>query len=211
MTSLTNTQIPSSITVNVSDGNSIEVTMEKYSEKSFVVKGETTDIKETMKSLGGKWNSRLKCGPAWIFSIKKLPAVVAGLSDYKAPVATPTTATSVDVSDQKLLQFITKLNTDCVRLQAKLTGLTQGKVSVTDIGNVLQKRIKELNAMSTGGKSTTTSSKSAATTQVTSTPAPAKKVKKKATANSKGATTSSDEDAKPHRKLLRRKKKSSGL
>jgi hypothetical protein len=211
MTSLTNTQIPSSITVNVSDGNSIEVTMEKYSEKSFVVKGETTDIKETMKSLGGKWNSRLKCGPAWIFSIKKIQVVVAGLSDYKAPVATPTTATSVDVSDQKLLQFITKLNTDCVRLQAKLTGLTQGKVSVTDIGNVLQKRIKELNAMSTGGKPTTTSSKSAATTKTTSTPAPAKKVKKKSSSNSKGATTSLDEDAKPHRKLLRGKKKSSGL
>ena len=211
MTSLTNTQIPSSITVNVSDGNSIEVTMEKYSEKSFVVKGETTDIKETMKSLGGKWNSRLKCGPAWIFSIKKLQAVVAGLSDYKVPVATPTTATSVDVSDQKLLQFITKLNTDCVRLQAKLTGLTQGKVSVTDIGNVLQKRIKELNAMSTGGKPTTTSSKSTATTQVTSTPDPAKKVKKKVAVNGKGATTSSDEDAKPRRKLLRGKKKSSGL
>ena len=211
MTSLTNTQIPSSITVNVSDGNSIEVTMEKYSEKSFVVKGETTDIKETMKSLGGKWNSRLKCGPAWIFSIKKLQAVVAGLSDYKAPVATPVSATYVDVSDQKLLQFITKLNTDCVRLQAKLTGLTQGKVSVTDIGNVLQKRIKELNAMSTGGKSTTTSSKSAATTKTTSTPAPVKKAKKKSTSNSKGATTSSDEDAKPRRKLLRGKKKSSGL
>jgi len=211
MTSLTNTQIPSSITVNVSDGNSIEVTMEKYSEKSFVVKGETTDIKETMKSLGGKWNSRLKCGPAWIFSIKKLPAVVAGLSDYKAPVATPATATSVDVSDQKLLQFITKLNTDCVRLQAKLAGLTQGKVSVTDISNVLQKRIKELNAMSTGGKSTKTSSKPAATTTTPSASATVKKVKKKVAVNSKGATTSSDEDAKPRRKLLRGKKKSSGL
>jgi hypothetical protein len=211
MTSLTNTQIPSSITVNVSDGNSIEVTMEKYSEKSFVVKGETTDIKETMKSLGGKWNSRLKCGPAWIFSIKKLPAVVSSLSDYKAPVATPTTTTSVDVSDQKLLQFITKLNTDCVRLQAKLAGLTQGKVSVTDISNVLQKRIKELNAMSTGGNPTTTSSKPVATTKTTSTPAPVKKAKKKVAVNGKGATTSSDEDAKPRRKLLRGKKKSSGL
>ena len=109
MTSLTNTQIPSSITVNVRDGNSIEVAMEKYSDKSFVVKGETTDIKETMKSLGGKWNSRLKCGPAWIFSIKKLPAVVAGLSDYKTPAATPATAASVDVSDQKLLQIIRQL------------------------------------------------------------------------------------------------------
>ncbi len=164
-----------------------------------------------MKSLVVKLNISLNYYPSLFFCIKKLPPVVAGLSDYKAPVATPTTTTSVDVSDQKLLQFITKLNTDCVRLQAKLAGLTQGKVSVTDISNVLQKRIKELNAMSTGGKSTKTSSKPAATTTTPSASTTVKKVKKKVAVNSKGATTSSDEDAKPRRKLLRGKKKSSGL
>lgn len=47
--------------------------IEEYSTKSFVVRGETRDYKESLKALGGKWNSRLtdketgdKFG-AWLF------------------------------------------------------------------------------------------------------------------------------------------------
>tara|TARA_Y100000389_G_scaffold190257_1_gene214917 strand:- start:101 stop:232 length:132 start_codon:yes stop_codon:yes gene_type:complete len=32
------------------------IRIEKYTEKSIVVRGETTEYKETLKSLGGKWN-----------------------------------------------------------------------------------------------------------------------------------------------------------
>ena len=41
-----------------------------YSEKSFVVTGETKENKEELKKLGGKWNSNLSCGGGWIFSNK---------------------------------------------------------------------------------------------------------------------------------------------
>lgn len=47
--------------------------IEDYSAKSFVVRGETRDYKDALKSMGGKWNSRLtdkttgdKFG-AWLF------------------------------------------------------------------------------------------------------------------------------------------------
>lgn len=43
------------------------VTIEKYSEKSFVVRGETKQHKEKLSDLGGKWNSRLRDGAGWIF------------------------------------------------------------------------------------------------------------------------------------------------
>lgn len=33
--------------------------IEDYSDKSFVVRGETREYKDSLKSLGGKWNSRL--------------------------------------------------------------------------------------------------------------------------------------------------------
>lgn len=33
---------------------------EVYSDKSFVIRGDTTRYKEDIKSMGGKWNSRLK-------------------------------------------------------------------------------------------------------------------------------------------------------
>ena len=42
--------------------------IEDYTEKSFVVFGETKFFKETLKELGGKYNGNLKVGPGWIFS-----------------------------------------------------------------------------------------------------------------------------------------------
>ena len=49
------------------------INIEDYTTKSFVVRGETREYKDTLKALGGKWNSRLtdketgdKFG-AWLF------------------------------------------------------------------------------------------------------------------------------------------------
>jgi len=46
----------------------IIMNIEDYTEKSFVVFGETKIFKETLKELGGKYNGNLKVGPGWIFS-----------------------------------------------------------------------------------------------------------------------------------------------
>ena len=42
-----------------------------YSEKAIAVVGDTRAIKETLKSLGGRYNPHLTCGAGWIFSKKK--------------------------------------------------------------------------------------------------------------------------------------------
>ena len=42
--------------------------IEDYTEKSFVVFGETKFFKETLKELGVKYNGNLKVGPGWVFS-----------------------------------------------------------------------------------------------------------------------------------------------
>jgi hypothetical protein len=47
-----------------------DLTVEDYSEKSIVVRGETREHKDALKSLGGKWNARLRDGGGWIFSKK---------------------------------------------------------------------------------------------------------------------------------------------
>lgn len=39
----------------------------QYTEKSFVVRGNTTENKEQLKTIGGKYNALLKGGPGWIF------------------------------------------------------------------------------------------------------------------------------------------------
>lgn len=51
-----------------------------YSEKAFAVIGDTKPIKDTLKKLGGAWNSNLKCGAGWIFSKTKLETVKEALS-----------------------------------------------------------------------------------------------------------------------------------
>lgn len=42
-----------------------------YSEKAIAIVGETRAIKETLKTLGGRFNSHLTCGAGWIFSKTK--------------------------------------------------------------------------------------------------------------------------------------------
>ena len=42
-----------------------------YSEKAIAVVGDTRAIKETLKTLGGKFNRHLSCGAGWIFSKTK--------------------------------------------------------------------------------------------------------------------------------------------
>ena len=42
-----------------------------YSEKAIAIVGETRAIKETLKTLGGRFNSHLSCGAGWIFSKSK--------------------------------------------------------------------------------------------------------------------------------------------
>ena len=42
-----------------------------YSEKAIAIVGDTRAIKETLKTLGGRFNSHLSCGAGWIFSKTK--------------------------------------------------------------------------------------------------------------------------------------------
>jgi hypothetical protein len=65
------------------------ITLQEYSEKSFVLRGDNTrDYKDTLKSLGGKWNLNLKGGGGWIFGNSKKSKVSAfldSLSDQPKP------------------------------------------------------------------------------------------------------------------------------
>lgn len=43
------------------------ITLEQYSEKSFVLRGDTRPYKEDIKKIGGKWAPKLQDGPGWLF------------------------------------------------------------------------------------------------------------------------------------------------
>lgn len=61
------------------------LTVEDYSEKCIVVRGDTKPHKEQLKGLGGKWNGRLKDGGGWIFSKKYEDKVLQYVSSGKQP------------------------------------------------------------------------------------------------------------------------------
>lgn len=50
----------------VAEGSGVQIV--DYSEKAIAVVGDTKEIKDILKSLGGRFNSHLSCGAGWIFS-----------------------------------------------------------------------------------------------------------------------------------------------
>ncbi len=57
------------------------ITVEQYSEKAIVVRGNTVPYKDKLLSIGGKWNKMLKGGEGWIFPLTKKHVVEKMLSD----------------------------------------------------------------------------------------------------------------------------------
>ena len=61
-----------------------KIYLENYSEKSFVILGDTKPHKEHLKKLGGKWNSRLKDGKmGWVFTMSKKELIEKYITNYK--------------------------------------------------------------------------------------------------------------------------------
>ncbi len=61
-----------------------DLTVENYSDKSVVVRGDTKSHKDGLAKLAGKWNASLQGGPGWIFSKKKEADVLAFIKSLKA-------------------------------------------------------------------------------------------------------------------------------
>lgn len=66
-----------------------------YSEKAIAVTGDTKDLKEHFKALGGRFNPRLTCGAGWIFS-KAKRAQIDALAKGDIPTPKPQ-ATQKDI------------------------------------------------------------------------------------------------------------------
>lgn len=60
---------------------SSSITVEQYTEKSIVVRGNTIPYKNKLLSLGGKWNKMLRGGEGWIFPLTKKSIVEQALSE----------------------------------------------------------------------------------------------------------------------------------
>jgi len=84
--------------------------VEYYSDKSIVVRGEDTKrFKEHLKALGGKYNSRLRGGPGWIFPNAKEMSVrqVTEITPQKETKRNVVTSTPKDTELHKKVDNLT--------------------------------------------------------------------------------------------------------
>ena len=64
-----------------------DISIEEYTDRSVVVRGETRQYKEDLKKLGGKYNSRLRGEPGWIFPKSKQNDIVKFMKEGKRLVS----------------------------------------------------------------------------------------------------------------------------
>ena len=62
----------------------MSINVQTYSEKSFIVRGDTKPIKDEFLKLGGRWNPGLSGGPAWVFASTSLDQVKAIVNKHKS-------------------------------------------------------------------------------------------------------------------------------
>ena len=74
-----------------------------YSAKCFVITGDTKQVKDDLKKLGGKFNPRLSCGAGWVFSVSQRAKVEDYLNGGGVSVGTQETPAAAKVDDKILL------------------------------------------------------------------------------------------------------------
>lgn len=63
----------------------MKLTIEDYSDKACVVRGEDTKkYKDVIKKYGGKWNTKLRGGPGWIIPKWRRDQMKEGLCEYRS-------------------------------------------------------------------------------------------------------------------------------
>ena len=173
----------------------------EYSAKSVAVIGDTKPNKDTLKELGGKWNSRLRCGPGWIYPKTKIEEIIkrmmrSGSSSpktVKSKPSSPPIMNQWDVNLRKTMQKSEATERRIKLLENKVLILTEcisallGEETIADdlltfAGPVDLSLMKKDHEREVWSKIFPKKSK------VVKTPKP--------------ATTSPDEDKKPSKKLL---------
>ena len=126
-----------------------EIYIENYTEKSFVVLGDTRPHKENIKKLGGKWNSRLKDNKmGWIFPMSKKDYVEKYINDFKQ---------IGDIPEVKESQMVSMSQKDLENILKRLEQLEQEVkecMSQKDLENILKRleqEVKELKNKDIGG------------------------------------------------------------
>ena len=112
-----------------------------YSEKSIAVIGDTKNIKESLKEIGGVFNPRLRCGAGWIFSKKKMAELEEILGDDGVVTATMPERPQTDTAELmeeyrgelvKLWRTDTSMIDFCIKKISSIRKLSNGGLITWD-------------------------------------------------------------------------------
>ncbi|MBS0627411.1 MAG: hypothetical protein JSS09_04295 [Verrucomicrobia bacterium] len=91
----------------------MDLTIEDYTDKSIVVRGETKPHRDELVRLGGKWNTSLRGGAGWIFPKTKEADVALFISgdEAKSTKSAPVVQPNSDLTSQ-IEQHVRKLSAE---------------------------------------------------------------------------------------------------
>ena len=177
--------------------NSIKIV--KYSEKSVAAIGKTKKYKDILKGIGCKWNSKLKCGPGWILSAKKLDELKQVIS---SSLQIPVVVTS------KPVKLIRKKHIQKEDVESIPESIPENVISVSDMNRIETKIDSIINILTKmeSVKSQPVKSQPVKSQPVKSQPVKSQPVKKIRVKKEKTTPVKTEvyEDVKPIKKLLRK-------
>ena len=160
-----------------------DISLEEYTDRSIVVRGETRQYKEDLKKLGGKYNSRLRGEPGWIFPKSKQNDIVKFMKEGKRLVSEE----EVRAGEARTLEWESLRSSE---QKTSSSSINDNKVLIDMIKTLTQKiekMDKKISILMTANNTDTNS----------------KQIIKKKSVESSSDDDSSDEDEAPRKRFLK--------
>ena len=98
-----------------------DITITDYTEKSFVLRGDTKEYSRFLADSGGKWNPNLTDGAGWIFSMKKREKIESWIKSESKNESNLDSKSKNEINnDSKLDKILDMLNQINKKLDFKL-------------------------------------------------------------------------------------------
>lgn len=170
-----------------------DISIEEYSDLSIVVRGDTRKYKEDLKKLGGKYNSRLRGEPGWIFPKSKQNDIAKFIKEGKRLVSHEEAQTG----EARTLEWESKRSSEQKTYSSSPSSSNDNYVLIDMIKKLTQKldvMDKKLSSLMTANNIQDTISKQVSHKKV---------IRKKVVESSDESASSEEDEPAPRKRLLK--------
>lgn len=170
-----------------------DISIEEYSDLSIVVIGDTRKYKEDLKKLGGKYNSRLRGKPGWIFPKSKQNDIAKFIKEGKRLVSHE----EAQAGEDRTLEWESKRSSEQKTYSSSPSSSNDNYVLIDMIKKLTQKldvMDKKLSSLMTANNIQDTVSKQVSHKKV---------IRKKVVESSDDSASSEEDEPAPRKRLLK--------